>query len=290
MFTTLPLSTIQQQIVPPRSSGANSSCSKRSGCRNTKRSRDNRDGDDGDNHRKKGRKSTYHPLDDKCKPCILWTQSGNDPRLKDVHPLALSRHAGVDALAISQYASHKETTFHLDFHDCVCKPCHTDYLRNYRNRENTIPRWAKLKQNVYHRLERVSSTHCIYCCSSECECQMITEWGPEEWYNQDNIEIWKQYLSATGKVNHAIRGESNHVCRIHYRNILEVKASRTCSVCTSSYSDSGWKLVCSIANSPEEVCEAFSLQLGNIHFFDWICSTCSLCLHCRPLSEFRVVR
>ena len=65
--------------------------------------------------------------------------------------------------------------------------------------------------------------HCIFCCGSVCECVQVTQWGPEQWFGDDSISTWKQYLSLNGKVDYAIGDNINHVCRQHYRRIYELK-------------------------------------------------------------------
>ena len=37
-----------------------------------------------------------------------------------------------------------------------------------------------------------------------------------------------------------------------------------------------WKLVCNLADSPDKVCDAFSMEKETIHFFDWVCEHCCL--------------
>ena len=92
----------------------------------------------------------------------------------------------------------------------------------------------------------------------------------------DSISTWKQYLSLNGKVDYAIGDNINHVCRQHYRRIYELKNLRKCSICTLNSSPT-WKLICNIVDSPEKLCDAFSIELGTVHFFDWICEHCCLC-------------
>ena len=61
-------------------------------------------------------------------------------------------------------------------------------MRNRHNRENTVPRWAKIKLEFY--AQRVhNEKHCIYCCGSECECEQIQQWGPDNWYGEESICI-----------------------------------------------------------------------------------------------------
>ena len=109
-----------------------------------------------------------------------------------------------------------------------------------------------------------------------CECEQIHQWGPDNWHGDDDISTWKQYLSLRGIVDYAIGEHINHVCRTHYRRIFELKSIRQCITCRSKQS-SKWRLVCNITDSPEKICEAFSLELASVHFFDWICDQCCLC-------------
>lgn len=189
----------------------------------------------------------------------------SDPHLQEFHPVEHSRHAGLEALSLSQYASFDNINFNLESNDCVCEPCYRDYSRNKNNRENTIPRWAKIRNDFYKR--QVQQTkHCIYCCGSMCECEHIHQWGPDNWHGDDDIFTWKQYTSLRGIVDYAIGDHINHVCRTHYRRIFELKSSRQCTTCRSQQS-SRWRLVCNITNSPEKICEDFSLEFESVHFF-----------------------
>ena len=63
-----------------------------------------------------------------------------------------SRHAGTEALALSQYATFDNIQFSLRYSDCVCQPCYKDFTRNRNNVENKIPRWMKVKNEVYQQL------------------------------------------------------------------------------------------------------------------------------------------
>ena len=235
---------------------------------------ENHDKDDGDGYDnpKRKRPSKFHPDRSACSPCALWTQSGSDSRLKQFHPIENSRHAGTEALALSLYAAFDNTDFSLDSSDCVCQPYHKDFMRNWNNSENTVPRWARLRNELYDQL--INIKHCIFCCGSVCECEQVTQWGPENWYRNDSISVWKQYLSFNGKVDYAIGDTINHVCRRHCRRIYEIKKHRACCICSLNVS-SNWKLVCNIADSPNKVCDAFSME-ETINFFDWVCEHCCL--------------
>ena len=232
--------------------------------------KDDRDGND---NPKRKRNSKFHPNRSVCLPCALWSQSGSDRRLKHFHPIDNSRHAGIEALVLSQYAAFDSIQFSLESSDCVCQPCYKDFIRNRDNSENIVPRWAKIRNEVYEQL--IDNRHCIFCCGSVCECEQVTQWGPENWYGNDSISVWKQFLSLTGKVDYAISDIINHVCRRHYRRIYELKNVRVCSICSLNDS-SCWKLVCNLADSPEKVCDAFSMERGTVNFFDWVCEHCCL--------------
>ena len=96
----------------------------------------------------------------------------------------------------------------------------------------------------------------------------IVQWG-REWGRG-----YKTMLSLTGKVDYAIGDNINHICCTHHR-ILHLRSMRACSVCTCMES-SNWNLICNIVNSPDKICEAFSLEPQTVHYFDWICEQCSL--------------
>ncbi len=242
-----------------------------SGHQNSGGNGDDNNGDDHNNPDPK-RSRLYHPHTAQCSPCVLWRQSGGDPNLKNSHPQSNSRHVGTEAFPLAQYSHFDNIIFHLSSDDCVCQPCHKDFRRKL-NQENNIPRWAKVKQNYYSARE---NKHCIYCCGEECECGSVVQWGPDMWNsNNTSIPTWKKFLSLTGKVDHTT-DHANHLCRNHYRRLLEVKAAQSCSIC-HSLDSSTWNLVCDVATSPDHICEAFQLELGSVHFFGWICAQCSLC-------------
>ena len=94
--------------------------------------KDDRDGND---NPKRKRSSKFHPNWSVCLPCALWSQSGSDRRLKHFHPIDNSRHAGIEALALSQYAAFDSIQFSLESSDCVCQPCYKDFIRNRDNSE-----------------------------------------------------------------------------------------------------------------------------------------------------------
>ena len=247
--------------------------------KNTKRKRkhDSSEKDD-DNHQipnpKRKGNPTYHPERPSCSPCALWSQSGSDVRLISYHPTSNSRHAGIEAQSLAQYATFGGIQFNLNYNDCVCRPCYMDYMRNKNNSENVIPRWESIRQDVYKQLQE--DKHCVYC-DTVCECKNIVQWGPESWYGVEGIKVWKQFLSLTGKVDYAIGDNINHICRTHHRRILHLRSMRACSVCTCMES-SNWNLICNIVNSPDKIYEAFSLEPQTVHYFDWICEQCSLTL------------
>ena len=180
--------------------------------KSNKRKRGPNDDDTNDaSYPKRKRSSKYHPDSTICLPCAIWKQSGSDVHLQEFHPVDNSRHAGLDALSISQYASFNDTNFNLESNDCICHPCYRDYTRNKNNKENKIPRWEKIRQEYYAQEAR-ETKHCVYCCGSSCDCEHISQWGPEKWYGEDNLSTWKQYLSLTGIVDYPIGDHINHIC------------------------------------------------------------------------------
>lgn len=234
---------------------------------------DNQEDDHSNGNPKKRRNVLYHPHRAQCLPCVLWRQSGSDPNLKHFHPLKNSRHVGTEAVPLSRYAEHGSTHFHLTSNDCVCQPCYKDFQRKH-NQENSIPRWAKVKEEHYSASD---TKHCMYCCEGNCACQRIRQWGPENWYGENtSIQTWKKYLSLTGKIEHNIGNHANHLCRTHYRRVFKLKELRACSICKSCDSSS-WKLLCDVAPSPDPFCEAFQLPIGSVHFFSWVCGQCRSC-------------
>ena len=231
--------------------------------------------EDGDSNRnpKRRRTSKFHPTRLECSPCAIWSQSGSDDRLSHHHPIMDSRHAGTNARALSQYAAFDGIQFSFVNDDCVCQPCYKDFMRNRNNGENTVPRWAKIRNEVYAR--RNENKRCVFCCGSVCECERVTQWGPENWYGRDSIREWKQYLTLSGKVDYAIGDTVNHVCRQHYRRVHKLKTNRKCSICSLDTAPN-WKVVCNIADSPDRICEAFAVDKGTVNFHDWICGHCYL--------------
>lgn len=64
--------------------------------------------------------------------------------------------------------------------------------------------------------------------------------------------------------DYAIGDKVNHVCRGHYKRIFEFKHSKVCSTCTLN--TSSWKLLCNIVKSPDDLCDAFSMERGTTFF------------------------
>ena len=159
-----------------------------------------RQGNCGDDERtpkqpRRGRGNTYHPETHQCNPCALWQQSGSDQNLLHLHPQQDMRHASNNPRSIENYACWDGTTFQLDHDSCICEPCHRDCRRNYGNRENTMPRWAKKRYEYYN-----TSTirHCLLCCEQDgehghCLCPQIAQWGPDQWNGLDTESTWKKF-------------------------------------------------------------------------------------------------
>ena len=108
----------------------------------------------------------FHPDRSVCSPYALWSQSGSDSRLRQFHPIEKSRHAGTDALALLLYAAFDNTHFCLDSNDCVYQSCHNDFTRNHNNSEITIPRLAKLRNEVCN--QPMGIKHALYLLLWEC--------------------------------------------------------------------------------------------------------------------------
>ncbi len=171
------------------------------------------------------------------------------------------------------------TCFRVEHDSCVCRPCYEDYKRHYRNHENTKPGWAKKKEEYY---QNYRTRHCLLCCDhvsdhGHCRCSQITRWGPEQWQGLDEQSTWKKFLCVNGYTDPSTAEIANHVCRVHYRRITEIKESRSCQVCTTNHSDSTWKLVGEVTNNPDDLCKAFSLPMGSTNVLGWICNRCELC-------------
>ena len=264
----IPLKTHSSQPVISATNKSKRPCLVSRKCKRSCQDNHERDDWEGYDPPKRKRNRKFHPDRSACSPCAPWSQSDSDSRLRQFHPIENSRHAGTDALALSL-----NTHFSLDSNDCVCQPCHKDFMRNRNNSENTIHRWAKLRNKVCNQPKSIK--HCIFCWGSVCECEQVTQWGPENWCGSDGILVWKQYLPLNGKVDYAISDTVNHVCRWHYRRIYEIKSQRACCVCSLNVS-SNWTLVCHLADSPDKVCDAFSMEKETIHFFDWVCEHCCL--------------
>ena len=160
--------TIVQVSYPPTHSCPVSR--KRKRVSNVKQRDDDHNGSENPKHR---RNSKYHPNKDTCSPCALLSQSGSDSRLRHFHPIENSRHAGTEALALSQYAMFDSVQFSLRSSDCICQPCYKDFMRNRNNSENVIPRWVKVKNEISQQLHK--NKHCIFCCGSVCECERVTQ-------------------------------------------------------------------------------------------------------------------
>ena len=216
----------------------------------------------------------YHPNRVECLPCVLWRQSGSDPNLRHLHPLKDSRHVGSDAVPLSQHAFYDSISFSLTSDDCVCKPCYMDFQRKHNKENRCIPRWAKVKNDFYStRLNK----HCVYCCGDDCSCGNIHYWGPDQWNGGDtSITTWKKFLSLTGHVDHTIPDHATHICKVHCRKVYAERISRSCSVC-SSHESSIWNLICDVASTPEHIERSFQIEFGTVHFFGWICNSCTLC-------------
>ena len=62
----------------------------------------------------------------------------------------------------------------------------------------------------------------------------------------------------------------------HITEILRIKQSRECEICTTNGGDC-WKLVCETSIDPDVMCTTFSLPAGTVSILGWICVRCRLC-------------
>ena len=269
--TTLPIETRPTTLTTMTAVSSSTPIS--SGQQKRHRSVSDKNGEDsnGNGSGSKRRKTlTYHPNRVQCLPCALWQQSGSDLNLQHLHPLKDSRHVGSDEVPLSQYASYDDIVFDLTRDDCICKPCYIDFKRKYRENQ-CIPRWARVKKEYYSTRP---NRHCIYCCDQECSCESIHLWGPDQWHGDNtSIGTWKKFLTLTSKVDHVI---PDHICKVHYRSVLKLKETQSCSICNSSDSTS-WSLACDVTPTPQDVDRMFHLELGSVQFFSWMCGQCTLC-------------
>jgi hypothetical protein len=82
---------------------------------------------------------------------------------------------------------------------------------------------------------------------------------------------------VTGLVDPTVACYANHVCRTHNREILRIKESRKCEVCTTKGGGDRWRLVGETSILPETICTLFSLPAGTVSILGWICVRCRLC-------------
>ncbi len=280
--TSYPLSTITNRpnVACGETSSRSASTRPTSGSTLGKRQMSNGGDERTPKRPRRGRSNVYHPEISQCNPCALWQQSGADQNVLHLHPQHNMRHAGSDARDIENYACWDGTCFQLDHDSCICKPCHQDYNRNISNRENRImPRWAK-KQTEFYR--NTTIRHCLLCCEQEsehehCRCSHIAQWGPDQWNGLDQQSTWIKFLCVTGYADPTVAEMAKHICRAHYRRIIDIRGSRSCQICSTNYSDSTWKLVSDVTNNPDSLCKAFSLPAGSVNLLGWICSRCELC-------------
>ena len=200
--------------------------------RDSTRKRKGHGDDEKPKHPECGRPASYHPDKTDCDPCALWQQSGADPNLRQFHSQRYMRHAGHNGSAIAAYAYHNNIAFDLTYDSCICLSC------SKSNKENTIPYWAQKRDMYYSKLRQPCNKHCLFCCTptesnSPCPCSGILYWGPETWHGEDDPNSWKKYLCVTGFVDLTVAGHANHVCRTHNRQILKIKDTRKCEVCTT---------------------------------------------------------
>lgn len=194
-----------------------------------------RGNEDGKPPRKRRREAKRH---EQCGQCSIWIQSGSDTQINHLHPAANMQHPGSNAHALSQYATHAGCQFRLYSDSCICEPCYQDYRRNCmsENKENTIPRWLKVHTDYYTAQQWGTTKHCMFCCTSgSCHCFEIQYWGPETWYEDDDVITWRKFLSSNGYVPHDIPEQCKDVCRSHYCQVEDIIWNRRCATCSSAH-------------------------------------------------------
>ena len=58
----------------------------------------------------------------------------------------------------------------------------------------------------------------------------MSQWGPSSWCGNEDLHLWKEYLTNNGDVKHVIPSTTNNVCIQHMHRIRDVVASRQCVV------------------------------------------------------------
>ena len=86
----------------------------------------------------------------------------------------------------------------------LCSACYTDCTRKAGK-----PRWYQYSKNSVLK-------HCTLCCdpSATCKCEEIVDWGPQNWFDGENIEHWWMYFTINDyKLNKAC---GSVLCKKHY--------------------------------------------------------------------------
>ena len=122
-----------------------------------------------------------------CSPCTVWIQTGSDDILKKYHITSNgAHHPGDKATEFSEYLSMNglySITLREDI--CLCSACYIDCTRKAGK-----PRWYQYSKNSVLK-------HCTLCCdpSATCKCEEIVDWGPQNWFDSENIEHWWMYFT-----------------------------------------------------------------------------------------------
>ena len=117
------------------------------------------------------------------------------------------RHPGDKAIEFTEYLSmgglYKNIFLRED--SCLCSACYVDCTR-----KTGKPRWYVYSKNSVIR-------HCVLCCGpSTCKCEEILEWGPQNWFDGENVEHWWKYFTINDY--HVNETCGSALCKRHYRN------------------------------------------------------------------------
>ena len=130
---------------------------------------------------KQGRKSKFHD-GHYCGPCTVWIQTGSKDKLKRYHTMSdRVRHPGDKATEFTEYLSMGGLYNNISLREdsCMCSACYLDCTR-----KTGKPRWYVYSKNSVLR-------HCVLCCGpGTCKCEEILEWGPQNWFDGENIDHW----------------------------------------------------------------------------------------------------
>ena len=109
----------------------------------------------------------------------------------------------------------------------------------------------------------------MLCCGpSTCKCEEIYEWGPQNWFDGENIEHWWKYFTINDYHLNETCGST--LCKRHYSLMRKEVQNRVCKVCKRYNADGGkWVLGYFIPDNLR------CLDDINIAVKDWVCGKCN---------------